>query len=184
MSTNSLISYATVLTFPKEVENELASLRNKYNKYVTYSIAPHITLKQPFILRVDLKVVDERLRIVANRTKPFVLIHEGVEYFEGSNNAAYIAIKNKEPVRDLHVDIVHSLKGLVEMEYKENYELDQFMPHMTIAELIPNEVLVAIKKELSNCKANHRVRMDSFTLYAQGEGRVWKPKTIFRFSGK
>lgn len=184
MNINSMTSYAVVLTFPQQVEKELKDLRDRYNKYVTYSIVPHITLKQPFKSRVELSVVNERLSAVANRTKPFVLILDGVEYFEEVNNVVYVAIKNNKPVADLHADIVRSLEGLVEAEYEVDYGLDRFTPHMTIAEQIPDEVFPVVKKELSSYKANHKVAMDSFSLYNQGEDKIWKLGTIFRLSGE
>jgi len=171
-----MTSYAIVLTFPEEIEKELNVLRDKYNKYVRYSITAHLTLKQPFKLIADLTV--------ASRTRPFILELDGVAYFEGTNNVAYIAIRNKRPVMDLHADIVRSLEGLVAGEYEENedYELEKFTPHVTIAELIPDEVFPVIKKELSNYNQDYETNIDSFALYSQEEDAIWKPATIFRLS--
>lgn len=187
MSTNSPIWYAVLFTFPQEVEEELKILIDKYNKYVTYSyyLAPHITLKYPFTVKTDFGVVEEKISTVADRTKPFLLILDGIEYWEGPNdNLAYVAIKNKRAVIDLHADIVHSLSGLVDPEYEGDMELERFRPHITIAQQIPHEVFPVVKKELSSYKVNHRAKMDSFTVYVYGEDKVWRPQTTFRFSGE
>ena len=55
--------YAIVLTFPDEVAKVLSELREliKYQRYVSYNIEPHLTLKQPFIPEVDLTIINERL---------------------------------------------------------------------------------------------------------------------------
>ena len=58
----------------------------------------------------------------------------GIEYFEGTNNVAYVAVENKWPVIGLHTDIVYSLKGLIEESDKEAYKLERFTPHVTIGE--------------------------------------------------
>jgi len=178
-----MTSYAIVLTFPAEIEKELNVLRDKHNKYVRYSITAHLTLKQPFKLITGLATVNERLKAVASQTKPFVLELDGVEYFEGTNNVAYLAIRNERPVIDLHADIVRSLEGLVEAIYKDDYELERFTPHVSIAESIPNEAFPAIKQELSGYTLNRTINIDSFVLFSAGEDAVWKPETIFRLSG-
>ncbi len=174
--------YAVVLTFPADINQELDRLRDRYNKYVGYSIVPHLTLKPPFILSADPTVLNERLTAVASRTKSFVLELDGVDYFEEINNVAYVAIGNKRPVIDLHTDIVRSLEGLVEAVYEEGYDLERFTPHITIAECIPEDVFPVIKNELSGYTLNREIRIDSFALFSEEEDAVWKPENIFRLS--
>jgi len=178
-----MTSYVIALTFPAEIEEELNVLRGKYNRYVRYSITAHLTIKKPFKMIAGLATVNERLEAIASRTRPFALELDGLEYFEGTNNVAYVAIRNKKPVIDLHTDIVRSLARLVEAEYEEDYELEKFTPHVTIAEHIPDKVFPAIKQELSNYNQNYKTNIDSFTLFSQEEDAVWKPLTIFRLSG-
>lgn len=176
--------YTVILTFPKNVEEELKKLRRKYNKYTSYSIDPHITLKQPFRPIVASAIIDKKLRAVAERTKPFNLILNRIEYFEGANNVAYAAIKNKKSVIGLHTDIVRSLKGLVKEKYKEEFELEKFLPHATISEEIPNKAFPVIKKELSSYKLKHKIKIDFFSLYFEGKKEIWKPAGVFKFSKK
>lgn len=176
--------YTVILTFPKEVERKLKKLREKYNKYTSYSIDPHITLKQPFSPTVDFAIIDKKLKAIAKRTRPFVLILNGIEYFEGTNNVVYAAIKNKKSVVDLHSDIVRSLRGLVKEKYKEEYELGRFLPHATIGEEIPDKVFPVIKKELSSYSLKYKIKINSFNLYIAGKKEIWKPVGVFKFSIK
>lgn len=181
-----LTSYAVVLTLPPEIEKELDKLRDSYNKYVGYTIPPHITLKQPFKLKVDLSAVSEKLEAVANGAESFTLTPGGVEYFENSNNVAYVAIRSKKPVMDLHTAIFRSLRGLVEGEYTENeeYNLEKFTPHITIAEQIPDEVFHVIKNELADYRLDCNIKIDSFALFYQLGDNIWKPVTTFELFGK
>ena len=107
-----MISYAVALTFPPEVKEVLSKLRKEYTEYVSYRIEPHITLKYPFMTDVKVVVINDRLQKVANAPRPFIVVLNGVKYFEGENNVAYVAIENEDPVIDLHYHIVHSLEDL------------------------------------------------------------------------
>ena len=177
--------YAIVLTFPDEVAKVLSELREliKYQRYVSYNIEPHLTLKQPFIPEVDLTIINERLRAIAERTRPFTLVMNGIGYFGGANNVAYAAVENKQLVIELHTDIVHTLKGLVKQEDTETYELERFTPHVTIGESIPEDVFPTINKMLSGHKLHLECEISAFALYSGTWDGVWEPVCVFKLSG-
>jgi len=177
------IFYAVVLTFPSEVAKRLSRLREKYNRYVSYTIEPHLTLEYPFVPKADITVVREKVKAVARRTEPFTLVLNGIEYFEGTNNVAYVAVDNKRPVTDLHTDIVHSLKGLIEEGDKEGYKLERFTPHVTIGECIPDEVFPTVKKRFSDYELHYGIEIAAFILFSTGENGIWKPDCVFELSG-
>ena len=178
------IDYAIALTFPAEVAEKLSSLREEYNRYVGYTIEPHITLAYPFLPEVDIATIKEKLQAVAKRTKPFSLVLNGIEYFEEANNVAYAAVENKRPVIDLHTDIKHSLDGLIKDEYTEGiYNLERFTPHATISEQIPDEVFPIIKKALADCVLHYEIKITSFTLFSADEDGIWKPACSYQLSG-
>ena len=175
--------YAVVLTFADKMREELNQLRKDFVYYVSYTIEPHLTLKQPFVLEVDITTIEECLRAVAARTKPFTLMLGGIEYFEGWNNVAYIAVINKQTVIDLHTDIVLSLKGLVKDMDRVTYELERFTPHVSISELIPDDTFPAIKKKFANYSPSFECEITSFSLFSADEDNVWKPYSVFELSG-
>jgi 2'-5' RNA ligase len=174
--------YAVVLTFPGEVAEGLNRLREKYNRYVSYTIGPHLTLEYPFTPMVDVAIINTRLEAVAKRTKPFTLVLSEIKYFEGANNVAYVAVKDRRLVVDLHVDIFHSLEELVKEEYDGRYALKHFTPHVTIGEHIPDEVFPAVKKEFSDYKLDYRSEVASFALFSGGMDGVWEPVRVFGLS--
>ena len=177
--------HAIVLTFPDEVARVLSELRElvKHQQYVSYRIEPHLTLKQPFMPDVDITVINERLRAVAERTMPFTLVINGIEYFEETNNVAYAAVENKQPVIELHTNIVHTLNGLVKQEDTETYEVERFTPHVTIAESIPEDVFPSISEALSDYELHLECEISAFALYSGTWDGAWEPVSVFKLSG-
>jgi len=177
-----MIIYLVVLTIPGEVGKELDTLREEYGKYMNYTIEPHVTLKYPFVPKVDLAVVKKKLEVVARKKKPFVLRLSGIKYFEGGNNVAYVAIDNERPVIDLHIDVVKSLRGLVEEESELEYDPERFVPHVTLGEHIPDDVFPTVKKQLSNYELRYEVDVVSFDLFATEQNETWETwKRVYAF---
>ena len=178
-----MIDYAVALTFPSEVTERLSRLREKYNQYVGYTIEPHLTLVYPFLPKDNISIIKEKLKAVAKRTKPFTLVLNGIKYFEEENNVAYAAVKNKQPVVDLHIDIMSSLKGLITEEYTDGmYDFERFTPHVTIGEQIPDEVFLTVKKVFSDYELHHEIEIVSFVLFSADENGIWKPTCVFELS--
>lgn len=178
-----MIKHAVVLTFPDNIKEELSQLRKDYAHYVSYTIEPHLTLKQPFISKVDITIIEKCLKEVTARTKPFTLRLSGIEYFEEWNNVAYIALINKQPVIDLHTDIVLSLKELVKDLDRVTYELDKFTPHVSISELIPDDIFPTVKKIFSNYSLSYECEIESFFLFSSDEEKIWKSLRTFKLTG-
>lgn len=178
-----MISYAVALTFPPEVKEELSKLQKEYTEYISYRIEPHITLKYPFATDVGVVVINDRLHKVANATRSFIVVLNGVKYFEGENNVAYVAIENKGPIIDLHYRIVHSLEDLDKEESMEIFDLQRFTPHATIGEQIPKEVFPRVKDSLSSLHIRYDIEVNSFSLFSAREDDFWKSMGSFELSG-
>jgi 2'-5' RNA ligase len=178
------ILYAVALTFPDSINLEIDKLRERFKQYVNYTIVPHITLKMPFTPLNDITAVISRLHAIAEETRPFSLILDGIQFFEKPNRVAYVVIKNKEPVVSLHSDIVHSLKGLIQELSKEFYELDNFIPHVTIGESIPDDGFPALKELLTGHHIHLECEISTFSLYSRKMDGTWQPECIFTFLKK
>jgi 2'-5' RNA ligase len=171
---------AVALTFSDEIEKVFSKLRGDYQQYMNYTFVPHITLYL-FMPVVDINVINEKLGEIAKKTKPFILVLDGIEYFEGENNMAFVAIKNKTQVKELHVAIFQSLKGIVEDVW--NYNLNRFTPHMTIGERIPQEVFPSVMNKFSNYKLNYECRITDFNLFTEENG-VWEQMRAFELQAR
>ena len=173
--------YAVVLTFPQEITKGIEVLRNKYNKS-EYEIVPHITLKMPFRIFTDKKQVIETLNKIAKKTESFEIKMNGISYFENpTSSAVYIALKDNLSVYNLHKTIVFALNGLIQEVGKVNFELDNYIPHITIGESISNLDVQKVKQELSTYKPSHTIFIDSFSLFSADDNLKWKYIKKFKF---
>jgi 2'-5' RNA ligase len=176
------ITYAVVLTFSGEIEKVFSKLRADYQQYINYTIVPHITLVYPFVPVFSLYKVNEQLEKVAKRTKQFSITLNRIEFFEAGNNVAYAAIQNRRAVRKLHTDIIKSLDGLIkEWDTDGKFNLEKFVPHVTIGEKIPVGVFPDIKKRLSKYKLHYEDNITEFSLFSEEKGD-WQINRIFKLT--
>jgi 2'-5' RNA ligase len=175
--------YAVVLTFSSAIQKTLSKLRQEYLQYIDYQIVPHLTLIYPFMPVFSLYKVIEQLEKVARRTKPFDITLDGVDFFEEDSNVIYAAVENKQAVKKLHIDLAGSLEGLIkEQDTDGKYNLERFVPHVTIGNKIPDELFLEIKKKLSKRRLHFEDNITDFTLFAENKG-VWQHKRVFELTG-
>ena len=177
-------SYAVALTFPGDIAGVFSQLREKYNQYVDYKVEPHITLVYPFRPIADIMAVSGKLAEVSQRVKPFTLAFNSIKYFEGEVNVAYAAIANRQRVADLHTDINNALDGLIKVEdIFERFDGEDFIPHMTISDDIPDEAFSGIKQALAEYKMSHECEITEFVLFSAGNDGIWKREKVFKLNG-
>ncbi len=178
-----MIIYAIIITLRGKANRDIAALREQYNKYVHYSIVPHITLLYPVVLKSGLSDLFSILDRVASQTKPFFIDLRGVCYFEGRNNVAYVALEDRQPVIYLSNNINHSLRGEIINNNDQINTYGDFTPHVTITELVPVDIFPNIKMELAKLGLKYRVRIDSFCLFSTQQNttwEVWKRERVFK----
>ena len=78
---------------------------------------------------------------------------------------------------DLHYTLNQSVQGLIKAD--EQFNFANFVPHATIGEQIPDDVFPNVKASLSKLDIHFECRITSFTLFAEGEGGVWRPDEVF-----
>jgi 2'-5' RNA ligase len=175
--------YAVVLTFCGDIEIALNKLRSDYQQYMGYTIVPHITLVKPFAPVFSLFRVIEQLEKVARQTRQFNITLHGIEFFENGNNVAYAAIEKKRAVKKLHTDIIRSLDGLIKEWYTDGqYNLEKFVPHVTIGERIPAALFPDIKKRLSKYRLHYQDNVTEFGLFSEENG-AWQLNRVFQLAG-
>jgi 2'-5' RNA ligase len=175
--------YAVVLTFSPAVEKTLSKLRQEYLKYIDYKIVPHLTLLYPFMPVFSLYRVIEQLEKVAKHTKPFGITLNGIEFFEDESNVVYAALENKRAVKKLHINLVTSLESLIkEQDTDGKYNLERFVPHVTIGSKIPDEFFLEIKRKLSKKRLYLEDNITDFTLFAENKG-AWQRNRVFELTG-
>jgi 2'-5' RNA ligase len=175
--------YAVVLTFSPAIQKPLSKLGEEYLQYIDYKIVPHLTLIYPFMPVFSLYRVIEQLEKVAKHTKPFGITLNGIKYFENESNVVYAALENKRAVKKLHIDLITSLEGLIKEQYTDGkYNLERFVPHVTIGNKIPDDIFLEIKRKLSRQRLYFEDDITDFTLFAEIKG-VWQRKRIIELTG-
>jgi 2'-5' RNA ligase len=176
-------TYTVALTFRDSLEKVIINLLTNYEQYFNRSIVPHLTLIYPFTPVFSLYKVNEQLEKVAKQTKQFNITLNGINYFEDDSNVAYAAIENKRAVKKLHIDLISSLEGLIKEQYTDGkYNLDRFVPHVTIGNKIPDDIFPELKKRLSTCRLHFEDNITEFTLFAEIKG-AWQSKRVFELEG-
>ncbi len=175
--------YIIVLTFRPEIKNSLSKLSQEYLGYIEYKIVPHLTLIYPFMPVFSLYRIYEQLEKVAKQTKPFDITLQGIDFFEEDGNVIYAAVENKRAMKKLHTDLVMSLEGLIKEQYTDGkYNLDRFVPHVTIGNNIPDEIFIDLKKKLARRHLHFEDNITEFILFIENTG-VWQQKNVFKLTG-
>jgi 2'-5' RNA ligase len=171
---------AIALLFPEPISEKIDELRIRYGTPRVRAVVPHITLKQPFVSRVETDIIIDQLQFVAATTRWFTVLFNKFDYFEVENTLVFIAIDNPEPISTLYSQIVHSLRGLT--EGGDEHELDRFISHITINYEIPKDRLSSFKSELATYEFSMDAILDTFVLFAN-DGTGWKHIHTFHLTG-
>jgi 2'-5' RNA ligase len=175
--------FAVALVLPDEVEQILDSLRGEYARHMKYIDIPHVSLAYPFAPRVDKGLVAEKLKLVAEKTRPFRLALNGIRYFEEESNVAYLAIADPKPVIDLHYAISRSISGITKDDYGLKFSFANFVPHVTIGDAIPADILPNVKESLSKATPYYEFRITDFGLFAEDDAGTWEVAERFTLAG-
>jgi 2'-5' RNA ligase len=172
-------TYAIALTFSEKTAKKINGLRTEYQELNEYTIVPHITLVYPFSPVFSLFLIYEQLEKIARRTRQFSIILNGIEFFENGNNVVYAALENRRPVKKLHTEVIRSLEGLIkEWRTDGKFNLEMYVPHVTIGEHIPDNIFPDIKKQYSKYWIHYEERITQFTVFSEKEG-VWERKRVY-----
>ena len=146
-------------------------------------ITPHITLVYPFSPVFSLFQINEQLFKIAARHVPFSINLNGIGFFENGNNVVYAALENIKPVKKLHMDMVKSLESFIQYwNIEADYNLEKYVPHVTIGAKIPDNVWPEIKKKYSRYKFHFEETVTQFTLFSEKKG-TWERKRVYKLEG-
>ena len=179
--------YIIIVIPPKEIIAKVNKYKKKYAKYTKYNIPPHITIYPPFfsLLPSEETLIEALIQSLKSK-KPSRLNLQKVNFFEGRNNVIYFEPDNDSSkyLLDLVLWVSKSLRNKARNVFKDyNFSPDKFKPHMTIAERIPKNIFVNIRKDLQNIKVNFSFLIDSVYLYRlDNSARVWINISEIRFN--
>jgi len=173
-----MAEYAIIVLPPGEAIEKVDKLRRKFAKYTSYVIPPHLTVYPPFYNQLSSEqVLIETLEEAFSISQPTSVNLKNFGFFEGKNNVAFIEPDDKSSIFlvDLLVTATNCLSGKAKNVYDDyNFSPENFKPHMTVAEKIPDDTFEQVKKELKNLNIDFSFPVSSVYLYGQDEGsKIW-----------
>jgi 2'-5' RNA ligase len=179
MTEDRKITYAIALILSDKTADKLSKARTDYQQATDYIVNPHITLVYPFSPVFSLFQINEQLEKVAGRHKQFNVILNHIAFFENGNNVVFAALHNNRTVKSLHMDIFRSLEGLIqEWNIEADYNLEKYVPHVTIGAKIPDSIFPDIKKKYSMYRIYCEDMINRFILFSDNNGN-WERKRVF-----
>jgi 2'-5' RNA ligase len=179
MTEDRKITYSIALLLSAKTAGKLSKLRSDYQQETNYIVNPHITLVYPFSPVFSLFQVNEQLEKVARRHKPFSVILNHVAFFEKGNNVIYAGLHTNRTVKNLHMDIFRSLEGLIqEWNIDVDYNMEKYVPHVTIGANIPDSIFPDIKKKYSAYSIHCEDMVTRFFLFSDNNG-TWERKRVY-----
>src|SRR4030042_6295990 len=134
--------FVVVLTFSNDLNSRIKDLQDKYGFSIPRKIrpiGPHLSIKSPFYSVEAANIIEGRLQQVADKTGEFPLEFDGISSFEGG--LVYVSVSDQTTlsVRSLHSEVTRSLASVVYFRDGPRFELDQFIPNVTISSKLPNK---------------------------------------------
>ena len=175
-------TYAVALVLSDKTADKLNTLRTDYQQEMDYMITPHITLVYPFSPVFSLFQINEQLEKVARRHEQFNIILNHIGFFENGSNVFYAALHNVRPVKNLHMDIFGSLEGLIkEWHPDSDYNMEKYIPHVTIGARIPDIIFPDIKKKYAAYSIHCEETIKRFILFSEKNG-IWERKRVYELA--
>ena len=162
-----------VVIFPsKKLQDLVNSYRKRYDPHYAL-IPPHLTIKNGFEApEEDAKDFADKLRQIADNTKPFSLKTSKISSFQPVNNVIYFKIDPTEELLNLHAEI--------KQEFNEQNSEYAFVPHITIGQNLSNDEHSDVFGSLRMTKVNHEETVDRFHLLYQLDNGSWTVYETFR----
>lgn len=172
----SLEKYLLAVIPPKNIANFVDAYRAKYAKK-NLNISPYITVYPPFYWPDSETVIISRLNKIFSMISPFCVKLTSVNYFIGKNNVAYFSPDSKSSVllKKLFIFSQEHLSKLTSYVWPE-YPTDPntFIPHMTIAERVPDHEFAEMKRDFDLLSINQQFEVKSIFLLKK-QFDFWQP---------
>ncbi|MFF4649507.1 2'-5' RNA ligase family protein [Streptomyces sp. NPDC001380] len=163
------VSIAVPDPFGKEVQDA----RDSFGDPLARSIPTHVTLLPPTEVPVaDLPAVQEHLRTVAARHRPFPMLLLGTGTFRPVSPVVFVRVEEgMQECREVEASV---RSGPLAREL--NFP---FHPHVTVAHNLPDDALDRAYEEMRGFRASFEV--PGYSLYRFGADEVWRPLHAYAF---
>jgi 2'-5' RNA ligase len=160
---------------PEPWGSELVQRRIEAGDPQAESVPPHVTLLPPTEIEgTDLRVVEDHLRTVAARHRPFDLHLRGTGTFRPVTDVVFVVVARGISECELLQADVRVGPLVRELHFP-------YHPHVTVAHDVPAAQLDHAYERLARFDAQFRAW--GFTLFEHGADGRWRPQRDFPFAG-
>lgn len=172
---NERLTIGVAIAVPEPHHSELRACRTRAGDPQARCVPPHVTLLPPTqVGAADLPVIEKHLACVSHRHEPFELHLCGTGTFRPVSQVVFVQVAAGLSQCELIEAAVRA--GPLHRETPFPYH-----PHVTIAQDVPTAALDAAYDRLHGYDA--RFRVESFTMFEQDVGGVWRPHRVFPLDG-
>lgn len=162
------------IAIPPPWRDELQAWRERFGDPNAAQIVPHITLLPPSIVPDhDLPEIEEHLRGIAARERPFEMHLRGAGTFRPVSPVVFVGLASG--ISDCERLEVQVRSGPLGDEGRRF----PYHPHVTVAHDLPDASLDSAYDAMASYDA--RFWVWGFSLFEQGEDRHWRPQRDFTF---
>ena len=174
----------SVVAFASEpVRARIGALRQLLPPSGRPILAPHVTLKAPFVNPVDLDGIAARVRACCAEGRPIAVRPGALYHYEYAEFASVgIAVESGPELRDLHRRLVEALGDLHPLgEPAEDPE--RYHPHLTIVQQIPLSAVPIVLAEITAFGAIEAFELHEAAVVGRRVGGQWETLATARFAG-
>ncbi len=169
--------YLLAIIPPQSVSDFVDSYRRRYDENSLNFIVPHITVYPPFYSSESEPELINKLNNTFNKNIPFRISLDSVDFFTGKNNVAFFKpdLESTDKIKNLLIKTKSDLSDIITNAYPDYpANSEQFIPHCTIAEKIPNAKLPNIRRDLESLSVNQSFNVNSIFLLRKQQEK-WLP---------
>lgn len=153
-----------IVVFPSsEVQDRANNLRKRYDSHYNL-IPPHITIKDAFETE-DIEQAVHHIEEVIKDIPPFTMKINKMRTFLPTSSVVYFAFEENPLIMELHDNINSGM-----LYHESDYN---FIPHITIAQDLPNQELYDLHSRLAMKDYNMSFKVDRVHLLYQLENGTW-----------
>jgi 2'-5' RNA ligase len=172
-------TYLVAITPPPDTQAHIQEYRRRVTQYTGYKIPPHITLYPPFYLQnTTLEKMVDSIRTNLDYVHNGTVRLADIDSFTGYNNVIFFKPDDQSTtyLKNIFSAVHQALSGRVTDRFSD-YAADanKFVPHLTIAERVPNGVWQTLQTQLLQHPVDISFPVNTIGLYEQAEdSREWR----------
>lgn len=163
--------YFIGIELPKNLQNDIDSLRQLYYPYGYKNVPSHITLAGPFYLSPEHKLMSKLIEQIADQHEVFEISVGKFGTFEGQMAVFYAGIVHSSALINLHQALCRALQESSIYNYPDNYS---YTPHITIANRLTSEQLLSVIQSTRDINIKESFLVDHVCLFNKQEGKPYQ----------